>query len=49
MEVHLFELVHGQYDTWKVNTDAEYHEDGTANDLQLPGVGRALPHRVRSA
>jgi len=49
VEVHLFELVHGQYDTWKVNTDAEYHEDGTANDLQLPGVGRALPHRVRSA
>ena len=42
-------LGEGPYNTWKVNTDAEYHEDGDADDLQTPGVGRAIPHRVRSA
>ena len=42
-------LGEGPYNTWKVNTDAEYHEDGDADDLQAPGVGRAIPRRVRSA
>jgi len=42
-------LGQGHYDTWKVNTDAEYHEDGPADDPQTPGVGRAIPQRVRSA
>ena len=26
----------GQFDTWKVNTDAEYHEEG-ADDANRPG------------
>jgi protoporphyrinogen oxidase len=39
----------GQYDTWKVNTDAEYHEDGPASDAQAANVGRAVPQRIRSA
>jgi hypothetical protein len=42
-------LGHGQYDTWKVNTDAEYHEDGPSDDEQKPGVGRLIPRRVASA
>ncbi|MDG3003721.1 NAD(P)/FAD-dependent oxidoreductase [Paludisphaera mucosa] len=42
-------LGHGSYDTWKVNTDAEYHEDGPSDDVQTPGVGRAVPRRVQSA
>ena len=36
-------LGQGQYDTWKVNTDAEYHEDGEA-----PDRGRAVPRRVEA-
>jgi len=32
----------GQFDTWKVNTDAEYHEDGEA----AAEAGRAVPRRV---
>ncbi len=42
-------LGHGRYDTWKVNTDAEYHEDGPSDDEQKPGVGRLVPRRVASA
>ena len=42
-------LGHGRYDTWKVNTDAEYHEEGPSDDAQTPGVGRAVPRRVASA
>ncbi|WP_165224280.1 NAD(P)/FAD-dependent oxidoreductase [Aquisphaera insulae] len=37
----------GRYDTWKVNTDAEYHEDGDG-----PGsdrTGRLVPRRVAAA
>ncbi len=33
----------GSFDTWKVNTDAEYHEGGTEDD---PTVGRAVPRAV---
>ncbi|MFO0890108.1 MAG: NAD(P)/FAD-dependent oxidoreductase [Isosphaeraceae bacterium] len=35
----------GRYDTWKVNTDAEYHEEG--GDEGNP-AGRAVPRRVSS-
>ncbi len=34
----------GSFDTWKVNTDAEYHE-GAAEE-QAPDRGRAVPQRV---
>jgi protoporphyrinogen oxidase len=34
----------GQFDTWKVNTDAEYHEEGDETDLQARG--RMVPRRV---
>jgi protoporphyrinogen oxidase len=33
----------GQFDTWKVNTDAEYHEEATE---AAPETGRAIPHRI---
>jgi protoporphyrinogen oxidase len=36
----------GRYDTWKVNTDAEYHEDGEANHEH---AGRLVPRRVEAA
>jgi protoporphyrinogen oxidase len=39
-------LGQGQYDPWKVNTDAEYHEEGAE-----PGAaetGRAVPRRISS-
>jgi protoporphyrinogen oxidase len=32
-------LGHGHYDPWRVNTDAEYHEDGEINSK----AGRAVP------
>ena len=32
----------GDYDTWKVNTDAEYHE----GEAPAPEVGRAVPKRL---
>ena len=32
----------GSFDTWKVNTDAEYHE-GEAEET-VPEKGRAVPH-----
>ncbi len=34
----------GQFDTWKVNTDAEYHE-GSTEESQVQ-KGRAVPQRV---
>jgi protoporphyrinogen oxidase len=37
----------GQFDTWKVNTDAEYHEEGDETDLQTRG--RMVPRRVSAA
>ena len=36
----------GQYDTWKVNTDAEYHEEGGEAEAQTKG--RLVP-RVNAA
>ena len=38
----------GKFDTWKVNTDAEYHEEATdgASEAQ---VGRTVPRRVEAA
>ena len=36
----------GDYDTWKVNTDAEYHEAG---DGDSEAAGRAVPRRVEAA
>jgi protoporphyrinogen oxidase len=35
----------GKYDTWKVNTDAEYHEEATAGEKE----GRAVPRRIQAA
>ncbi len=32
----------GRFDTWRVNTDAEYHEDGAPGESQ----GRTVPHRL---
>ncbi len=37
----------GKYDTWKVNTDAEYHEEGGESASQ--STGRAVPLRVNAA
>ena len=37
----------GRYDTWKVNTDAEYHEEGGEADNQ--NAGRLVPRRVNAA
>ncbi len=37
----------GRYDTWKVNTDAEYHE-GAADEKAEALKGRAVPRRVGS-
>ena len=37
----------GQYDTWKVNTDAEYHEEGGEPEPQAKG--RLVPRRVSAA
>ena len=39
-------LGQGTYDTWKVNTDAEYHEAGV--DESAP-AGRAVPRQVAAA
>ncbi|MBX6316622.1 MAG: FAD-dependent oxidoreductase, partial [Isosphaeraceae bacterium] len=36
-------LGQGRFDTWKVNTDAEYHEEAT------PETGRAVPRRIDAA
>jgi protoporphyrinogen oxidase len=38
----------GRYDTWKVNTDAEYHE-GETDEKAEALKGRAVPRRVTSA
>jgi protoporphyrinogen oxidase len=37
----------GSFDTWKVNTDAEYHEEG--DDPAADTAGRAVPRRVDAA
>ena len=34
----------GQFDTWKVNTDAEYHEESGPEDVR--DQGRAVPAKV---
>ncbi len=34
----------GQFDTWKVNTDAEYHEESVGSDT----TGRAVPRAVKA-
>jgi hypothetical protein len=34
----------GHFDTWKVNTDAEYHEG--SNEDSHAQKGRAVPQRV---
>ena len=34
----------GRYDTWKVNTDAEYHEEG--GEAENQNAGRIVPRRV---
>jgi hypothetical protein len=39
----------GHYDTWKVNTDAEYHEEGGDGDTTTPTHGRLVPRRVTAA
>jgi protoporphyrinogen oxidase len=39
-------LGHGKFDTWKVNTDAEYHEGETEEAVQE--TGRAVPRPVAS-
>ncbi len=36
-------LGHGQFDTWKVNTDAQYHESGDVGE-----DARAVPRRVEA-
>ena len=38
----------GQFDTWKVNTDAEYHEGGGDSDGEQ-NTGRAVPRRLETA
>jgi len=38
-------LGHGRFDTWKVNTDAQYHEEGE----DAPEDARAVPRRVCAA
>jgi protoporphyrinogen oxidase len=37
----------GEFDTWKVNTDAEYHEESTGDDEAK--AGRAVPRRSSAA
>ncbi|MDR3639195.1 MAG: NAD(P)/FAD-dependent oxidoreductase [Isosphaeraceae bacterium] len=37
----------GKFDTWRVNTDAEYHEEGSEPAQQE--VGRTVPQRVNAA
>ena len=37
----------GRYDTWKVNTDAEYHEEG--GEENTGAHGRLVPRRVNTA
>lgn len=38
----------GEYDTWKVNTDAEYHEEEASPEVQNQS-GRAVPRRIHAA
>jgi hypothetical protein len=37
----------GRFDTWKVNTDAEYHEDGP--ESEPADAARAVPQRIGAA
>jgi protoporphyrinogen oxidase len=37
----------GNFDTWKVNTDAEYHEGAT--DESIDQAGRSVPQRIGAA
>ena len=37
----------GDFDTWKVNTDAEYHEGGSESDQEFKG--RAVPRKLETA
>ena len=37
----------GRYDTWKVNTDAEYHEGGSEESASTQG--RMVPQRVKAS
>jgi protoporphyrinogen oxidase len=37
----------GSFDTWKVNTDAEYHEGATDDSVQT--AGRSVPQRLGAA
>jgi protoporphyrinogen oxidase len=37
----------GHFDTWKVNTDAEYHEGGP--DAEPAGTGRSVPRKLEAA
>ncbi|MFO0958502.1 MAG: NAD(P)/FAD-dependent oxidoreductase [Isosphaeraceae bacterium] len=41
-------LGQGRYDTWKVNTDAEYHEEEASPQVQNVS-GRAVPRRIGAA
>ena len=35
----------GQFDTWKVNTDAEYHEEGVEGE---DTTGRLMPRKIQA-
>ena len=44
----------GSYDPWKVNTDAEYHEDGSTPQADADidasaSTGRLVPRRIAAA
>jgi hypothetical protein len=36
------------FDLWRVNQDAEYHEDGNAGDKGLEGGLRLVPQKVKA-
>lgn len=38
----------GRFDTWKVNTDAEYHEESSEHEQSVP-TGRMVPRHVDAA
>lgn len=39
----------GRFDTWKVNTDAEYHEEGEEGSTESASTGRAVPRAISAA
>jgi hypothetical protein len=42
-------LGQGRYDPWRVNTDAEYHEEGSEADGDAAArTGRIVPQRIAS-